>query len=93
MFDGAAGAPLRRTRSERQERARAQDARMERARQKSLRRATDLTAAGDLMQSAGSRVLAGIQRVGADRALGYEDSLALSELRSAIDQWTEARRA
>lgn len=53
---------------------------------------TDLTAAGDALQSAASRLAAGVRRVGADRALGYEDGMTLREVDSGVAAWTEARR-
>jgi hypothetical protein len=57
-----------------------------------LNEPTDLTAPGDALQSAASRLAAGVRRIGADRALGYEDSMALREVESAVADWTEARR-
>lgn len=51
-----------------------------------------LTQPGDSLQSAASRLASGVRRVGADRALGYEDGMALREVESAVQDWTEARR-
>jgi hypothetical protein len=51
-----------------------------------------LISAGDALQSAASRLAAGVRRIGADRALGYEDSMALRVVESAVADWTEARR-
>jgi hypothetical protein len=52
----------------------------------------DLTAAGDLMQSAGSRVLAWLdEQTVPPGGTPYEVSMAMLELRDAVTDWTNAR--
>lgn len=50
----------------------------------------DLTAAGDLMQSAASRVTEWLFE--SETVMPYEVVMATMELQGAIKDWTEARR-
>lgn len=62
---------------------------------KELEEIVSLRQIGDQMQSAGSRLAEAVEDHFDDeifQVLGYESAMALRELKSAIKQWTEARR-